>query len=275
MASLVPITVDATTGQPKIPVTGDSLVDADGGALGGGGGGDPPVNTTTTTTTLTSTGETLLCNNSTDITVNLEAASSHTDEIYTIKKIGANNNTVTIDPNGVETIDNVSTLVLYIQYDCVRIQSDGTKWVVIADSLIPHVASMTRDAVQSMTGSTATKVNFDNVDFDNAGIADVSTNYRFDIKRTGEYKVVAHPGVFALADGQYVKAEIHDTTGLLRDSTSHDSGASANARTVLVEVLSLTAGDFLEMKIDQGGSTQNTYTTENGKPRFSIAELRK
>ena len=51
--------------------------------------------------------------------------------VYTIKKIDASANTVTIDADAGELIDGVLTQVLTTQWQAVRIQSDGTGWIII------------------------------------------------------------------------------------------------------------------------------------------------
>lgn len=61
-----------------------------------------------------------------NITVNLPAAATATIPI-TIKKIDAAN-TLTLDPNGAETIDGSTTVAITVQYQSVTLVSDGTNW---------------------------------------------------------------------------------------------------------------------------------------------------
>ena len=63
--------------------------------------------------------------------VNLPTAASARYRVYTIKKIDASVNTVTIDGSGAETIDGATTQVLTAQYQSVTIQSNGTSWSII------------------------------------------------------------------------------------------------------------------------------------------------
>lgn len=58
------------------------------------------------------------------ITVNLPAVSSWANQIIVVKKIDASN-TVTIDGDGIETIDGSATLALTVQYESARLFSDG------------------------------------------------------------------------------------------------------------------------------------------------------
>ena len=65
------------------------------------------------------------------ITVNLPAASTSTGLIYSIKKIDAVANNVTIDANASELIDGVTTKTISSQYARFYIMCDGTVWNVI------------------------------------------------------------------------------------------------------------------------------------------------
>ena len=50
---------------------------------------------------------------------------------YQLKRLGSG--TVTIDPDGSETIDHAgqSTLVIPAQYDSITLMSDGSNWIII------------------------------------------------------------------------------------------------------------------------------------------------
>jgi len=64
-------------------------------------------------------------------TITLPAAASHEHRVYNIKKIDASANTVTIDGNGVETIDGAATVVISVQWDSYTLQCDSTGWFII------------------------------------------------------------------------------------------------------------------------------------------------
>lgn len=80
--------------------------------------------------TATANDHTILCDTSgAGFTLTLPAAASHPGRVYIIRKISADANTLTIDPNGTETIDGSSTsLSVIVQWTTTRIQSDGTNW---------------------------------------------------------------------------------------------------------------------------------------------------
>ena len=79
------------------------------------------------------TNGTILCDaTSGAITVNLPAISSvDTGRIYTIKKMDAAANNITIDGNASETIDGATTQTLTTQYERIQIQNSGSEWVII------------------------------------------------------------------------------------------------------------------------------------------------
>ena len=88
--------------------------------------------TKTANYTATNADYTILCNASGgSFTVTLPTVASHTNRIYNIKKIDSSANTVTVDGNASETIDDSTTAVLTTQYESITIQSDGSEWWII------------------------------------------------------------------------------------------------------------------------------------------------
>jgi len=71
-----------------------------------------------------------------NITITLPASASHTNRIYTIKKIDSSQHKVTIDANSTETIDGEETIVLNLQYSYVTIICDGTEWWIIGGEYV-------------------------------------------------------------------------------------------------------------------------------------------
>lgn len=61
-------------------------------------------------------------------TITLPTAASAKWRVYTVKKIDASANTVTVDASGAETIDGALTVVFTLQWEWIVIQSDGTAW---------------------------------------------------------------------------------------------------------------------------------------------------
>ena len=88
--------------------------------------------TKTAAYTATAGDDTILCDaTSGAITVNLPTAVGISGKKYDIKKIDSTSNSVTIDPDGTETIDGETTIVIIGENDNYTIQSDGTNWRII------------------------------------------------------------------------------------------------------------------------------------------------
>lgn len=91
-----------------------------------------PIRTITTSTTITSEDYTIIANaTGGSITVTLPPAADAVGRVYYIKKISSGNS-VTVDADGTELIDNSQTLSLTGQYRSEEIQSDGTQWWVLS-----------------------------------------------------------------------------------------------------------------------------------------------
>lgn len=90
------------------------------------------VTKTTGTYTLDYMYDVILCNCAGgDITLNLPAVASSEGFGYTIKKIDSSGNTVTINGNALETIDDEETQVIGFQYTSLQIVCDGAEWWIV------------------------------------------------------------------------------------------------------------------------------------------------
>lgn len=110
--------------------TPDSLFEVDG-ARG------LAVQTVTGNTTLNTTHSTVRVNASGNVTITLPPAASaynSTDgigRIYDIKKVDADADTVTIDPDGSEEIEFAATATMTVRGETITTQSNGTSWDII------------------------------------------------------------------------------------------------------------------------------------------------
>jgi hypothetical protein len=103
----------------------------------GGGGGTPatrlPLNVVTVTTNYnatTSNDVILVDATAAPVTVNLPDATLCNGKQLSVKKIDSSLNQVTLDPNGVQTIDGDATLIIKYQRTAVDPISDGSNWRV-------------------------------------------------------------------------------------------------------------------------------------------------
>jgi len=99
------------------------FVDADGN-LGQGN-----IVSKTANYTITATDYVVLCDTSSaTFTISLPAASGFTGRIFYVKKTDTSTNSVSIDPNGTETLDDRSFFNLRRRFAAVAFISDGTNW---------------------------------------------------------------------------------------------------------------------------------------------------
>ncbi|HEY1201246.1 MAG TPA: hypothetical protein VGE79_09710 [Niastella sp.] len=96
-----------------------------------GGVGYSIVSTSAASITLDTTQRTLLVNTTGTATVTLPAAINNSGREYTIKKISAAGNNVTINVSGGGNIDGSTSFILQTQYAAITVQSDGSQWRII------------------------------------------------------------------------------------------------------------------------------------------------
>src|SRR4030067_239249 len=82
------------------------------------------------------------------VTVTLPTAVGNTGKKFVIKKIDSSANTVTVDPNGSETIDGQATAGILAQDNAIICQSDGANWRNISKlSTLPAIRDIARGLV--------------------------------------------------------------------------------------------------------------------------------
>ena len=219
---------------------------------------------------------TILVNNSAaDATITLPSASSASERIYNIKKIHSGETyKVIIDGNSSETIDGATTYNLYMQYESVKIQSDGSNWHILEKNLIPFHAKITRDAAQSISHDTITVVNYDNEVFDVGAIADTSSTYRVTIKRAGKYQIVVYNSLQAF-EHKYIASGLKlNGSTVQKYHFDYSSHGSARPMSTLTITLDLASGDYVEgLVYHNSGVTKSTNTSLHYKPELTIKEI--
>lgn len=124
--------------------------------------------------TTTASDHTINCDTtSASFNVSLITAVGNTGLRQTIKKMVAAN-TLTIDPNGSQTIDGATTVALTARYESITIESDGANWIKVADVVasLPLAGGTVTGPVQVPAGSAATaslQMNASNVGFYSQG----------------------------------------------------------------------------------------------------------
>lgn len=102
--------------------------------------------------TVLTTDSIIACNTTSgSITVNLPAAASVEGRTYWIKKINGSN-TVTIEPNGAETIDGQANYLLLGLYDYIACVSTGAAWLIIDRDIVQFLNTTTAPVAIPGTG---------------------------------------------------------------------------------------------------------------------------
>ncbi len=87
--------------------------------------------------TVTATDHTIFANaTGTNVTITLPTAANIMGRQYIIKRVDSSGNNVTIDPDGSETIEGASTMILDTGRSVV-IQSDNNNWWIVAEYISP------------------------------------------------------------------------------------------------------------------------------------------
>ena len=262
--------IGGTSTTAKFEVVGDTILDKVdiGGSLMIAKGFNKTIVTKTTNATLATDEHLVYINNSAAITITLPAASGNYGLIYQIMKVGTTAaGVVTLDGNGAETIAGEANLKLYMLYDSCEIICDGANWNILREDFTPHSAEMSRATGQNLNSTALTKINLDTQCYDNGLIADPTTNHRFDILRDGVYNVCCK----GTDSPSWIGIEIHiNGTAMSRADTWTHFYAAA----VISENIELSAGDYVELFMQQGDTVTRATSTGKEEARMSITEVR-
>lgn len=234
--------------------------------------------TVTGNTTLNYSHELVLCNSASALTITLPAAASHPGKEYTITNI--NTGKVTVDGNSTEEIRDPSlgsaqTLDLWVQYDSIRIVSDGNAWWVISKNITPHKAILRRDAAQSIANNTLVQVNFDAVTFCIGASYDFAQTYELLINRTGKY-LIGCQYALSVDDAEYINTFIIGSDGTeYLFNRAYASLTPAPAPYINPsKLVTIDAGKRIGLQIRHTqGATQDTLTQAVARPELSIVEV--
>ena len=188
----------------------------------------------------------------------------------------ADGSTVTIDPNGAETINGASTYALVGQYRSAHVFWDGTEWKIGIAGLVPapdqgdaakfltgagtwsgqHAADVSARAKLSSAQAQAAanviaQVNLDDDStapcFDLGADFDSSSGYAFVAPSAGVYSVSGWVTYNTAAVSKYVEAAIYVNGSIHVKGTRYAQGAATAASAVVSGIISLSASDSVEL----------------------------
>lgn len=180
-------------------------------------------------------------------TVTLPTAASISGRVYTIIKVDSSANTVTVDGDGVETIDGLATQLLRQQYDAITIVADATNtaWKIVQDKRRPLSFYATLAADVSAAGALA----FDEVT-DKGGCYTAATG-RFTALRAGTYALSFH-GIATAGKTLSVTFDKNGGTTIgAVFASAVTAGYASGAGTIVVD---LAATDYVTVNNAGGGA---------------------
>ena len=188
----------------------------------------------------------------------LAAATAGNGFEVTVKKIDSSTNTITVDPNGSETIDGAATFVLSGQWSSVVLRSNGTAWFIKAINGILATETtagiVEKAAVAEVKAETAEKYPDSALLKQHPGIAKSYGNfqgvgsatkngdgYNFDTvvrNSTGNYTVTFDN---AMADANYT-VQVSSERGSSGSVTGHVKCSSRSSGSFVIETYQNGAG---------------------------------
>jgi len=184
-------------------------------------GGNLTFATQTSTYTLTTSDEGIYADASSgSFTLELFTAVGNAGKQLYLCKAG-DANTVTIDPNGSQTINNSTTAELFLDDDCMVLMSDNAKWVKQAERLNPITVQMVPGSNVTLTDASIVEVAFNTTTSDSHS-AFSTANSSFVAPRDGTYSVNCGFLVAMTTTGTQVRVDIDDsfTSMIYRESNA-------------------------------------------------------
>jgi hypothetical protein len=134
--------------------------------------------------------------------------------------------------------------------------------------------SVYRNAAQSISNSTFTKIQFDTKNFDTATAFDITTNYRFQPTVTGYYQI---NGVVSMAGStvSVMGVEIYKTgASYVRGSVSTNNTGLGGISSASAIIYLNGSTDYVELYVWQGSGGALGIQTGNNVTQFSGALVR-
>ena len=213
--------------------------------------------------------EFVTCTVTTDWTLTLPAAPLTGQRVGAFILSSTSSKVLTIDGGTKNIGTGGTTLLMYDAGDRIELAYDGLQWVPVAMYLTPHRAQMSVTGFTRSASSSFASLPFDTVDFDNAGIADVTTD-RLTIKRDGIYDVRGLMIASQVGPTGWVVRILKNGSELHSHSQEdiHDHASSDGSPVVsIANRYSLAAGDYLEFH------QRDQVPTGSGYGSFSVSEL--
>lgn len=182
-------------------------------------------------------------------TVTLPVPTNNTGRTIFVKKTDSGVGTVVISRQTSGTIDGVTTVTLYLQYDFIWLLCDGTNWQVV--DVFQSVYLYARGA--NNAGSTT-------VPFKNATVTDTAAAYS---ATTGQFTTPAFPAVsrWMINAASYGGGTSYDLCIYIGGTFTYQGSQGTTSTLSLVSAnVSLAAGTTIEVRPDANATASGTTT---------------
>lgn len=208
-------------------------------------------------------------------TFTIFTAVGNTGKVLIFKKTDTSANTLTLDPNGTETIDGLTTLVLYRPNEEVMIVSDGANWHVIAQKTHGGKYALFRDEKAAGTdGGTFTQGAWRTRDLntkvvDEIGVTIASNQFTIP---AGTYRIRAEAPALAVSAHKAKLQNITDGSTTLQGTSEYSfDGNASTSRSVITGHFTITGTKTFEIQ-HQCSVTGSTYSF-GASTNFAVNEI--
>lgn len=231
--------------------------------------------TKTTAAFLATTGEDNVLADATtaDFILNLPAASGNSGLTYKITKI-TEANTVTVDPNGTETIGGELTAVMESKDDSIIITTDGSNWYYLSDD-VKYAARYRTDAAQSIANDTVTTVVYEDLVKDTHDAMNTGTGV-YTVPIDGWYDISCSHTYSALnvASGTQQISHIEVNAAIVNMNIIEYTATDAVASTgTVTSQMFLNESDTVECSVKQNSGGSESLVNVPSRNVFSISRL--
>lgn len=113
----------------------------------------------------------------------------------------------------------------------------------------------------SITAGATEVIDFESRIFDTHGAVTVGASWKFTAPMSGKYRVSAMAMLLSVADGKQLVLAVYKNTSVNTTLTQVTTGASGNQGSSGSTIVSLLAGDYVDVRITNGDASDRTLST--------------
>ena len=190
------------------------------------------------------------------VTATLPSASGIAGQTVRVRCVPGYTGLCTITGTGGQTVGGQTSRIIYAN-ESPLLQSDGANWVRTGGALVPCRAKIFLSTTQSVPGSAVlTKILFDAVAFDNAGLMATVTSNQIAAFRAGTYGLTFKVNAIPTAPISQIYALIYKNgSAMEQNAFFYDTSAPTVVTWGVGVVIALAAGDIITCVINLSTGT--------------------